>query len=127
MDCLHSCDGDYDEELTVGSEIRDHSEFTLFLYDGNKIFGCWKKPHYYDALFEIGLVSLFFDLCHKKRRKNITQKHYDKVFSDSAGSKHLVVINYLIVKHDVGIIIKMCGTETERKKYHRYIMQGIGE
>lgn len=78
-------------------------------------------------------TDLFLILCHKKMRKTIRQKDYDKIIDrvyDFRNNAHML-INYLIVKHDISIIIKMHSTMTrfldhyDDSYFDNYVLRGI--
>lgn len=51
------------------------------------------------------IVNLFFCLSHPHKRNTVSQKDYNDVFCHSLrGSCFHHVVNFLIVKHDLGII-----------------------
>lgn len=76
-------------------------------------------------------IDLFLLLCNSKMRRTVTQKNYDEIFPSASEYRDFVhvIVNYLIIKHDIGITIKMyaVGNVVSEKDYYfdKYISSAI--
>lgn len=94
-------DVEFDEDV----QILCDGQRPCVYYQKRFIFFC---PYMYANLGgtgEIGMYDLFFSLCHREARKRIKQKKYDEIFSLGLINKLHEIINYLVIKHDLGIIV----------------------
>lgn len=120
-----------DKDMTIRYDEMD--EDMIIYYDEEETHVYYNRmPLFYryrnhPSSFEPCVAYLFCCLCHKKKRNTVTQKDYDDAIRCSVGKNNVhMIINYLIVKHDIGIIIKMHVIENH-VYYDKYVMQGIGK